>query len=74
MAARLSSLLIIVKAIEFEKVTLSDIQILRLFFNTFAAYGKSSVLNRKYLTHPIHLQLSEKQKTLSSFFFCISEI
>ena len=32
------------------------------------AYDKSSVLNREYLTQPIHMQLSQKQKTFSDFF------
>ena len=27
-----------------------------------------SVLNGEYLTHPIHMQISQKQKTLSNFF------
>ena len=43
-------------------------KILRLFFNTFNAYDKYSVLNREYLTHPIHMQLSQKQKTFSGIF------
>ena len=42
---------------------------IRLFVNTFTAYDKDSVLNREYLTHSIHMQLSQKQKTLSEFFF-----
>ena len=43
-------------------------KILRLFFNTFNAYDKYSVLNREYLTHPIHMQLSQQQKTFSGIF------
>ena len=43
-------------------------KILRLFFNTFSAYDKSSVLNREYLRHPIHMQLSQKQKMFLNFF------
>ena len=43
-------------------------KILRLFVNTFTAYDKSSILNREYLTHPIHMQLSQKQETFSDFF------
>ena len=42
-------------------------KILRLFVNTFTAYDKSYVLNREYLVHPIHMQLSQKQKTFSQF-------
>ena len=43
-------------------------KILRLFVNTFTAYDKSSVLNREYLTHPIHMELFQKQKNVSQFF------
>ena len=42
-------------------------KILRLFVNTLTAYDKSYVLNREYLVHPIHMQLSQKQKTFSQF-------
>ena len=41
---------------------------LRMFINTFTAYDKKSVLNREYLTHPIHMQLSQKEKKFSEFF------
>ena len=43
-------------------------KMLSLFVNTFTAYDKYSVLNREYLTHPIHMQLSQKQKKISQFF------
>ena len=43
-------------------------KILKLFVNIFTAYDKYSVLNREYLTHPIDMQLSQKQKTFSEFF------
>ena len=43
-------------------------KILRLFINTFTAQDKYSVLNREYLTHAIHMQLSQKQQKLSQFF------
>ena len=46
---------------------------LGLFVNTFIAYDKYSVLNPEYLTQPIHMLLSKKQK-LFSFFFFIFEI
>ena len=36
--------------------------------NTFTDCDKCSVLNGEYLTHPIHMQLSQKQKTFSEFF------
>ena len=41
---------------------------LGLFLNTFIAYDKCSVLNTEYLTQPIHMQLSQKQKHFSFFF------
>ena len=40
-------------------------KILTLFVKIFTAYDKYSVLNRQYLEHHIHMQLSQKQK----FFF-----
>ena len=42
-------------------------KILRLFVNTFTAYAKYSVLDTEYLTHPIHMELSEKQKDFCEF-------
>ena len=41
---------------------------LRPFVNTFTAHDKYSVLNRQSLQHPIHMELSQKQKTFSEFF------
>ena len=41
---------------------------LRLFVNTFTAYENYYVLNTEYLMHPIHMILSQKQKTFSEFF------
>ena len=43
-------------------------KILTIFINTFTAYDKYSVLNREYLIHPIHMQLSQKQNTFSELF------
>ena len=43
-------------------------KLLRLFLNTFTADEKYSVLYREHLTHPIHMQLSQKQKPFSEFF------
>ena len=48
--ALLAYLLISGKDIEFEKVTLSNRKILRLFVNTFTADDKYSLLNRDNLT------------------------
>ena len=41
----------------------------RLFFNILAVNDKLYLLNRDNLTQPIQMQLSEKQKTFSQFFF-----
>ena len=50
-------------------------KMLRLFINTSTADDKYSLLNGENLTQQIHMQFSEKQKTLSGvFFFCIFEI
>ena len=46
-------------------------KILRLFVNTSAADEKYYLLNREKLTHRIHIQLSQKQKT---FFHCFSDL
>ena len=43
-------------------------KILRPFVNTFTAHDKYSVLNKQYLLHPIHMQLTQKQKTFSQVF------
>ena len=43
-------------------------KILRLFVDTLTAYEKYSVLNRKYLTQPIHMPLSIKTKDLFTIF------
>ena len=42
-------------------------KILRLFVNTWTAHNKYSVLNREYLTRPIDMQLSQKEKTFPKF-------
>ena len=42
---------------------------LRLFVNTLTADDKHYLLNRDNLTPPIELQLSQKQKSFSHFFF-----
>ena len=51
-----------------KKSRLLTCQILGLLRNTSAADEKYSVLNKDSLTIPIHMQLSQKQKTLSEFF------
>ena len=42
---------------------------LRLFVNTLTTDEKNYLLNTDNLTLPIQIQLSEKQKTFSEFFF-----
>ena len=44
-------------------------EILGLFVNTLTVDEKHSLLNRDNLMQPIQIQLSEKQKTFSGFFF-----
>ena len=44
-------------------------KILRLFVNTLTVDDKHYLLNRDNLTQPIQIQLSQKQKTFSPFFF-----
>ena len=45
------------------------IKILGVFVNTLTVNGKHYLLNRDNLTQPIQMQLSQKQKTFSEFFF-----
>ena len=44
-------------------------KILGLFVNTLTVDDKHYLLNRDNLTQPIQMQLSQKQKTFSQFFF-----
>ena len=44
-------------------------KILRLFVKTFTVNDKHYLLNRANLTQPIQMQLSEKEKNFSQFFF-----
>ena len=48
-------------------------KILRLFFNKLTVNDKYYLLNRENLTQEIQMQLSEKQKTFSQFFFAFSK-
>ena len=45
---------------------------LRLFVNRFTVFEKKSVLNREYLTHPVHMQLCQKQKQKTFYQFLSS--
>ena len=44
-------------------------KIVRLFFNALTADDKHYLLNRDNLTQTIQMQLYQKQKTFSNFFF-----
>ena len=44
-------------------------KILRLFLNTLTVNDKYYVFNRDNLPQPIKMQLAQKQKTSSEFFF-----
>ena len=44
-------------------------KILRLFVKTLTVNDKHYLLNRDNLTQPIQIQLSQKQKIFSEFFF-----
>ena len=44
-------------------------KILRLFVNTLTVNDKHYLLNRDNLPQPNQMQLSEKEKTFSQFFF-----
>ena len=46
-------------------------KILTSFFNTLTVNDKYYLLNRDNLTQEIQMQLSEKQKTFSEFFFAV---
>ena len=46
---------------------------LRLFVNTPTLDAKHYLLNRDNLTQPIQIQLSQKQKPFSEFFFAFSK-
>ena len=69
MAKPLPYLLIAVNAIDFQKASVSDMKISRLFPNTLSADGRYSLLNRDNLTQPIQMQLSQKQKNFPFLFF-----
>ena len=69
MTASLPCLLITMKAIQFQKVSLSDFKILWLFLNKLTTDDKYSLLNRNNLLQHLQMQLSKKQKTFSGLFF-----
>ena len=56
-------------AVALEKSLLVIHKILGLFVNTLTVDDKHYMLNSDNLTTPIQIQLSQKQKTFSQFFF-----
>ena len=71
MAAPLQYLIITVKVVGLKKSLLVIHKILKLFVNTFTVDEKHYLLNTDNLTQAIMIQLSEKQKTFSQFFFFV---
>ena len=69
MAAPLQYLLITVKVVALKKSLLVIHKILRVFFNRMRVDDKHYLLNRGKLSQPIQVQLSQKQKAFSQFFF-----
>ena len=65
----LKSLLITVTVFALKKSLLVIYKILRLFVKILTADDKHYLLHRDKLTQPIQMQLSQKQKTFSQFFF-----
>ena len=57
------------RQVDWKKFLLVIHKIQRLFFNTLTAEGKHYLLNRDILAQRIQMQLSQKQKTFSPFFF-----
>ena len=56
------------RQLTFKKFLLVICKISRLFPNTLSADGKYSLFKRENLRQPIQMQVSQKQKTFSSFF------
>ena len=57
-----------------KKSPLVTYKILRLFVNTLTVNDKHYLLKRENLTQPIQMQLSQKQKNLSIFFWISKSI
>ena len=50
-------------------------KVLRLFFNTLIANDECYMLNKDNLTQPIQMQLPQKQKNFSQFYFaCLKSV
>ena len=70
----LSYFFITLRNCEWENVSLSVCEILRVFVNTFTADDKYFLQNSQNLPQPIQMQLSKTQKNVFSMFCSISEI
>ena len=57
------------RQLSWKKSLLVVCKILRLFVNTYTAYGKYSLFNRHKLVKHLQMQLSQKEKTFSPFSF-----
>ena len=69
MAAPLKYLLVTVKVVPLEKVSLMIHKILRLLVKTLTVDEKHYLLTRDNSTQTIQIQLSQKQKIFCEFFF-----
>ena len=69
MTAPLQNLLITVNVVPLEKSLLVIHKILIVFVNTLTADDKHYLLNRDNITQPIQMQLYQKQKSFSEYFF-----
>ena len=69
MVAPLQYLLITLKVVALQKVSLVIHKILGVFVNTLTVNGKHYLLNRDNLTQPIQMQLSQKQRIFLNLFW-----
>ena len=74
MAAPLKYLLVTLKVVPLEKVSLMIHKILRLLVKTLTVDEKHYLLTRDNSTQTIQIQLSQKQKIFREFFFFIFKI
>ena len=74
MTALLQNLSITLKVVASERVSLSDTQNPREFVNTLTVNDKHYLLNREYLTQPIQIQLSQKQRIFLNLFWHFSNL
>ena len=63
----------LLKQLGWKKSLLMICKILKVFLNSLSARDKYSLRDRHNLTQPTQMHLSEKEKTLSQFFFQFSK-